>query len=326
MKTFIKALLAASMLMPIAAQAQETADRERGPGRRGGGEWSERASRGAPLSAEVGVDAQIRAERPQWRGNGEGRERPQWRQDRPDRLDRPDRSPWQGARPDQPQVQPQPPRPEVRQGIGDERRPDWRRPDRADAGVERRPDWQNQDRQARPPAPGNDDRRGWNARQGDQRGQWDQRRDGDRQQRDWNRAQAERRGFDERYRAQGAWNRGSDRGWADRGRYDRRDTWNRSWRNDGRYDWSRYRAANRGAYRLPRYYAPSGWGYGYRRFGIGVSLAPVLFAQSYWIDDPFVYRLPEAYGPYRWVRYYDDALLVDIRTGQVVDTVYDIFV
>ena len=40
---------------------------------------------------------------------------------------------------------------------------------------------------------------------------------------------------------------------------------------------------------------------------------------------PYDYRLPEAYGPYRWVRYYNDALLVDIYTGEVVDTVYDIF-
>ncbi|MEG8047084.1 RcnB family protein [Sphingomonas aerolata] len=35
--------------------------------------------------------------------------------------------------------------------------------------------------------------------------------------------------------------------------------------------------------------------------------------------------MPEAYGPYRWVRYYNDALLVDLDSGRVVDTVYDIF-
>ena len=40
---------------------------------------------------------------------------------------------------------------------------------------------------------------------------------------------------------------------------------------------------------------------------------------------PYAYRLPEAYGPYRWVRYYNDALLVDIRDGRVVDVVNDIF-
>ncbi|MFN3435996.1 MAG: RcnB family protein, partial [Sphingomonas sp.] len=91
------------------------------------------------------------------------------------------------------------------------------------------------------------------------------------------------------------------------------------------YDWNQYRQANRGAYRLPRYYAPSGWGYGYRRFSVGVSLSSILFSQNYWIDDPYAYRLPDAYGPYRWVRYYDDALLVDVRSGVVVDVVYDIF-
>jgi len=51
----------------------------------------------------------------------------------------------------------------------------------------------------------------------------------------------------------------------------------------------------------------------------------MLFSPSYWINDPYYYRLPPAYGAYRWVRYYNDALLVDIRTGYVVDVAYDIF-
>ncbi|MBL7507981.1 RcnB family protein, partial [Escherichia coli] len=67
------------------------------------------------------------------------------------------------------------------------------------------------------------------------------------------------------------------------------------------------------------------WGYGYRRFTIGYTLNSILFSSQYWINDPFYYRLPEVYGPYRWVRYYNDALLVDIDTGEVVDTIYDIF-
>ena len=101
--------------------------------------------------------------------------------------------------------------------------------------------------------------------------------------------------------------------------------WNRDWRRDNRYNYSVYRNQNRNAFRLPRYYAPYGWGYGYRRFSIGFTLSSILFDQDYWIDDADYYRLPPAYGPYRWVRYYNDALLVDIRTGYVVDTVYDIF-
>ncbi|WP_436804610.1 RcnB family protein [Sphingomonas sp. DT-51] len=106
---------------------------------------------------------------------------------------------------------------------------------------------------------------------------------------------------------------------------DRDGRWDHDWRRDRRFDWSGYRSANRSAYRLPRYYAPYGWGDGYRRFGIGVRIAPPLFAQGYWIADPWSYRLPDAYGPYRWVRYYDDALLVDLDSGQVVDVIYDIF-
>ena len=54
-------------------------------------------------------------------------------------------------------------------------------------------------------------------------------------------------------------------------------------------------------------------------------MSSILFEQNYWIDDAEYYGLPPAYGPYRWVRYYNDALLVDIYSGQVVDTVYDIF-
>ncbi len=110
-------------------------------------------------------------------------------------------------------------------------------------------------------------------------------------------------------------------------RFDDRSVWSRGWRNDRRYDWNRYRTSNRGLYNLPRYYAPHGstYGYGYRRFGIGVTLSSGLFGQDYWLDDPYAYRLPPAYGPYRWVRYFGDALLVDVCSGSVVDAVYGIF-
>ena len=101
--------------------------------------------------------------------------------------------------------------------------------------------------------------------------------------------------------------------------------WNRGWRGDQRFDWGRYRNENRFAFHLPRYYAPGGWNYGYRRFSAGYTLNSLLFVQDYWIDDPYDYRLPPAYGPYRWVRYYNDALLVDIRNGYVVDVVNNIF-
>ncbi|CAN5212204.1 hypothetical protein BH09PSE3_BH09PSE3_02770 [soil metagenome] len=106
----------------------------------------------------------------------------------------------------------------------------------------------------------------------------------------------------------------------------RGQSWNRDWRRDQRYNWQSYRSSNRNFYRLPRYESPYGYGYGYRRFGIGAYLDSVLFSQDYWIDNPYEYRLPEAYPPYHWVRYFNDALLVDDETGYVVDTIYDFFI
>jgi hypothetical protein len=102
-------------------------------------------------------------------------------------------------------------------------------------------------------------------------------------------------------------------------------SWNRDWRRDQRYNWQDWRQRNRGSYHFPRYYAPRGWSFGYNRFSLGAYLSAPLFAQDYWISDPYEYRLPPAYGPYRWIRYYDDVLLIDIRNGLVVDTIYDFF-
>lgn len=103
------------------------------------------------------------------------------------------------------------------------------------------------------------------------------------------------------------------------------DRFDRGWRNDRRYDWRGWRENHRDMFRMPRYVAPRGWGYGYRRFGIGARLPAFFYGQSYWIDDPYDYRLPPAYGPYRWIRYYDDALLIDLRTGLIVDEIPDFF-
>lgn len=100
--------------------------------------------------------------------------------------------------------------------------------------------------------------------------------------------------------------------------------WNRDWRRDNRYDWRGYRSSNRDAYRLNRYHAPYR-NYSYRRLSAGLYLDTLFFGSRYWIDDPWQYRLPPADGPYRWVRYYDDALLVDIYSGEVIDVIYDFF-
>ena len=99
--------------------------------------------------------------------------------------------------------------------------------------------------------------------------------------------------------------------------------WSNQWRTNRDYDWRRHRDSHRSLYRLGHYRDP--YGSRYRRFSIGFSLFPSYYQSNYWLDDPYMYRLPQAYGPYRWVRYYGDALLVNIYTGQVVDVVYDFF-
>ena len=117
-------------------------------------------------------------------------------------------------------------------------------------------------------------------------------------------------------------------GYRDGNRTDYRDgnhrSWSRDWRSNNRYNWYSYRNQYRDRYRLGRYYAPYN-NYSYSRLSIGFRLGSLFFGSRYWINDPYQYRLPEAYGPYRWVRYYDDALLVDTYTGEVVDVIYDFF-
>ena len=100
--------------------------------------------------------------------------------------------------------------------------------------------------------------------------------------------------------------------------------WDRRWRDNRRYDWSGYRNSNRHVYRIGRYYSPYR-DYSYRRLSIGFSLDSLFFSNRYWINDPWQYRLPEVYGPYRWVRYYDDVLLVNTYSGEVVDVIHDFF-
>jgi hypothetical protein len=99
--------------------------------------------------------------------------------------------------------------------------------------------------------------------------------------------------------------------------------WSSNWRRDNRYDWRNYRNSHRSLFRLGRYFDPYGWGY--RRLSIGLNIGSSYYGSNYWLDDPWMYRLPPAYGPYRWVRYYDDALLVNIYTGQVADVLYNFF-
>ncbi|VXC93908.1 RcnB family protein [Sphingomonas sp. 8AM] len=104
-------------------------------------------------------------------------------------------------------------------------------------------------------------------------------------------------------------------------REDRRDLrqqrqWQRD-RREWRADMQQWRAGHRDLYARGGWQAP----FRYQAFRPGGRIAPSYYGTRYVIADPWRYRLPTAPGRARWVRHYDDALLVDQRRGIVLDVV-----
>ena len=98
-------------------------------------------------------------------------------------------------------------------------------------------------------------------------------------------------------------------------RYDRRDY--RDYR-DSRYDRRDYRDNHRSRV---RYVAPyRSWSY--RPVSIGFRLDPLFYSSRYYINDYGYYglRVPRPWE--RWIRYGDDLLLVNLRTGRVIDVIH----
>ena len=120
------------------------------------------------------------------------------------------------------------------------------------------------------------------------------------------------------------WQRDRDhdrRDWQRERNQDRRD-WQRDQRRDwGRDDWRDYRRDNRHVYSRGNWRAP----WKYQRFNNGGHIGRPYYSERYWISDPWRYRLPQTRGYQRWVRHYDDVLLVDTRRGRVVDVIRNFF-
>ena len=87
-------------------------------------------------------------------------------------------------------------------------------------------------------------------------------------------------------------------------------------RRDMRDDWRGYRRDH------PEYYRIGGWngprGYGYRPVAVGYRFRPEFYDRRYWIDPYRFHLRPVGYGQ-RWVRYGNDVLLVDVRSGRVLE-------
>jgi hypothetical protein len=198
-----------------------------------------------------------------------------------------------------------------------------------DRGTGRGTDWQQGRRDGWGDTPRDETRRdGWQDRG---RSDW---RGGNRS--DWrsNHWRADRRD-DWRADRRDDWRRGDRRnwrhddwrwGWNGRPGWDNRDfrRWDNRWRSNRAYDWNLYRRANRFIFHPGPYFAPYR-SHRYSPLSIGFYLDSLFFQPRFFINNPWSYRLPPAYGPYQWVRYYDDVVLVDIYTGEVVDVLYNFF-
>jgi Ni/Co efflux regulator RcnB len=89
-----------------------------------------------------------------------------------------------------------------------------------------------------------------------------------------------------------------------------RNNWRRSYRDRHRSEF------RRGSWRSP---------YRYRTFRPGIRIAAGYYSPRFIINDPWRYNLPRVARHLRWVRFYDDLLLVDVRRGYVVDVIRNVY-
>jgi Ni/Co efflux regulator RcnB len=86
--------------------------------------------------------------------------------------------------------------------------------------------------------------------------------------------------------------------------------WHRNFNAPKRFHWRPYRR-------------PHGWYY--RRWTFGMILPNLFWGRDHWITDYWNYGLADPPYGYVWVRYGDDALLVNVTTGYVLQAVYGLF-
>jgi Ni/Co efflux regulator RcnB len=102
-------------------------------------------------------------------------------------------------------------------------------------------------------------------------------------------------------------------------RHDRRDV--REDRRDLRRDRRELRGDRRDVRRHSRYIAPyHNWNY--RPVTVGFRLQPAFYGSRYYISDYGMYHLRAPGRWQRWIRYGDDLLLVNVRTGRVLDVIH----
>jgi Ni/Co efflux regulator RcnB len=83
------------------------------------------------------------------------------------------------------------------------------------------------------------------------------------------------------------------------------------------YGWNHHRL------RLGQFRYPSG--YAYRSWSVGQSLPQLLFGSAYYFTDYAALGLDSPPYGYQWVRYGPDVLLVNVRTGEILDVIHNAF-
>jgi Ni/Co efflux regulator RcnB len=109
-------------------------------------------------------------------------------------------------------------------------------------------------------------------------------------------------------------------------RNDRPPVANNNWRNsNARSNWQQYRRNFHSPkrFRVGAYHGPRG--FSYHRWSYGDRLPSSYYARQFWLFNAIAYGLFSPPPGLIWVRYGDDALLIDQYTGEIVQVRYDVF-
>ncbi|MDZ4868908.1 MAG: RcnB family protein [Alphaproteobacteria bacterium] len=101
---------------------------------------------------------------------------------------------------------------------------------------------------------------------------------------------------------------------------------NNNWRNNNaRANWNQYRRNYNSPrrFRVGAYHGPRN--FHYQRWSYGQRLPAAYYARQFWLFDVIGYGLFTPPPGLIWVRYGDDALLIDQYTGEIVQVRYDVF-
>jgi len=119
--------------------------------------------------------------------------------------------------------------------------------------------------------------------------------------------------------------------WSGNNRHDNDRHGNNNWNNNnnrhrswqGNFNRRNVTAQHHYRYRGGSWRWPSG--YHYQRWTFGMTLPSIFWANNYWVSDYYDYGLGAPPPGTVWVRYGNDAILIDRYSGEILEVVYDQF-